>query len=85
METVFITIGVIFSIIALIFSDRTYVVILSFLGSMLFIGGALELCDKNKPEATDVYRGRIEIKITGEYKDSVFIPTDTTVVFKKSD
>lgn len=34
------------------------------------------------PKALDVYRGKTELKITGEYKDSIFIPKDSTVVFK---
>lgn len=36
----------------------------------------------DKPKAIDVYRGKTELKINGEYKDSVFIPTDSIVIFK---
>lgn len=35
-----------------------------------------------KPQAIDVYRNKTELVINGEYKDSVFIPADSVVVFK---
>ena len=35
------------------------------------------------PKAIDVYRNKTELKISGIYKDSIFIPTDSIVIFKK--
>lgn len=35
------------------------------------------------PQPIDVYRNRTDLKIKGYYKDSVFIPTDSIVVFKQ--
>lgn len=40
-------------------------------------------CKKeSNPQAIDVYRGKTELKLTGYYDDSVFVVTDTTVIFK---
>lgn len=36
----------------------------------------------NSPTAIDVYRDKTELKITGTYKDSIFIPKDSIVIFK---
>lgn len=36
----------------------------------------------NAPTPLDVYRGKTELKCKGIYKDSIFIPTDSTVIFK---
>lgn len=37
----------------------------------------------SEPKAIDVYRNKTELKINGTYKDSIFIPTDSIVIFKK--
>lgn len=36
----------------------------------------------SEPQAIDVYRGKTELKIEGYYQDSVFITTDSIVVYK---
>ena len=35
------------------------------------------------PQPINVYRNKTDLKIKGYYKDSVFIPTDSIVVFKQ--
>lgn len=37
----------------------------------------------NTIKAIDVYRGNTELIIQGEYKDSIFIPTDTIIKLKE--
>lgn len=55
-----------------------YIAIMTFICVITVIDYRL----KQIPDALDVYRGNTELKITGEYKDSIFIPTDTVVIFK---
>lgn len=45
------------------------------------IMGIFNIC--KGPEAIDVYNGKTELKISGIYRDSLFIPSDTIVVFKE--
>ena len=37
----------------------------------------------NNPTALEVYEGKTELKIEGTWKDGVFTPTDSTVMYKK--
>lgn len=55
------------------------------IGGGLIVGGMIGLIvsTTKNPSAIDVYRGKTELKITGIYKDSIFIPTDSTVIFKR--
>lgn len=55
------------------------------IGGGLILGGIVGLVVSiiEIPSAMDVYRGKTELKITGTYKDSIFIPTDSTVIFKR--
>lgn len=53
--------------------------IVDFIASLII--GPLVISN-DKPKAMNVYRGKTELKINGEYKDSIFIPTDNIVVFK---
>lgn len=40
------------------------------------------LNDKFSIDPIEVYRGNTTLKVTGEYKDSIFVPTDTIVIMK---
>lgn len=84
MGIAFIIIGAVGIFCVAVIFERTDIVVLSSIFTGLLIAGLIELDTKNKPKAIDVYRNNTELKITGTYKDSVFIPTDTTVIFKKS-
>lgn len=59
--------------------------IIGMLGGIVTFIGVIGLINtiKPSPKAIDVYRGKTELKITGTYKDSIFIPTDSTVIFKR--
>ena len=46
------------------------------------IGLINQINSSKEPSALDVYRGRTELKISGEYEDSTFVPKDSIVVFK---
>lgn len=83
MSVAFIIIGVVTLAILIIFSDNTSIILETFFATALLIFGLIVLDYESNPSAMDVYRGKTELKITGTYKDSIFIPTDTTVVFKK--
>lgn len=85
MDIILIVVGILGIITTSLVSERVNIVLLSISFTVLFIKGLILFSSKNSPEAIDVYKGRTELKIEGEYKDSVFIPTDTTVIFKKSD
>lgn len=85
MDIAFIVIGVLGIIITSLVSERVDIVLLSFVFTMAFVAGLIAFGSKDSLKAIDVYRDKTELKITGEYKDSMFIPTDITVVFKKSD
>ena len=37
----------------------------------------------NNPTSLEVYEGKTELKIEGTWKDGVFTPTDSTVIYKK--
>lgn len=81
MGIVLIIAGIIAIIIAHIIENKDRIFI-GCLSGIFLEAGILLLCIEDRPRAIDVYRGRTELKITGEYKDSIFIPTDTIVVFK---
>lgn len=55
-------------------------------GTLILMLGVIGFTNiiKPTPRAIDVYRGKTKLEITGTYKDSIFIPTDTTVVFKNN-
>lgn len=78
-----ILLGVIALAIITINTREVNIVAGSFFSAVLIMLGIIAEISKYEPSALDVYRGRTELKITGEYKDSVFIPTDTTVIFRK--
>lgn len=82
MEAFLIIAGIVAMVVAYIIEGKDCIYI-SFLAGILIEAGILLLCTKDIPRAIDVYRGRTELKITGEYKDSIFVPTDTIVIFKK--
>lgn len=83
MECFFIIIGVVALVILIISSDNTGVIIGTFCATITFMLGLISLDYERNPSAIDVYRGKTELKITGTYKDSIFIPTDSTVIFKR--
>lgn len=83
MGAVFIIIGAIALVTLLISSDSTGTVVGTFFATTFIILGLISLDYEHNPSAIDVYRGKTELKITGTYKDSIFIPTDSTVIFKR--
>ena len=65
------------------YSDNTSSIVGTFFSTVIFMIGLVILDYEGNPSAIDVYRGKTELKITGTYKDSIFIPTDSTVIFKR--
>lgn len=54
------------------------------LGVILFILSLLVIVyHVNNPTSLEVYEGKTELKIEGTWKDGVFTPTDSTVIYKK--
>lgn len=83
MECFFIIIGVVALVILTLSSDNTGVILGTFCATVTLMLGLTALDYERNPSAIDVYRGKTELKITGTYKDSIFIPTDSTVIFKR--
>lgn len=54
-----------------------YIIAFSFISFIIGI-----VIYKNTIKPIDVYRGNTEMIIQGEYKDSIFIPTDTIIKLK---
>lgn len=80
-----IIIGVLVLAFPIITSGDKDSVLVGMVGGMIILLGLIGFGDsiKPSPKAIDVYRGKTELKITGTYKDSIFIPTDSTVIFKR--
>lgn len=54
------------------------------LGLILFVLSlSVIIYHGNNPTALEVYEGKTELKIEGTWKDGVFTPTDSTVIYKK--
>lgn len=55
------------------------------LGIILFaLSLSVIIYHSNNPTALEVYEGKTELKIEGTWKDGVFTPTDSTVIYKKN-
>lgn len=55
------------------------------LGILLFILSlSVLIYHAINPTALEVYEGKTELKIEGTWKDGVFTPTDSTVIYKKN-
>lgn len=80
-----IIIGVLILAFPIITSGDKDSVLVGMFGGMIILLGIVGIADyfNPTPSAIDVYRGETELKITGTYKDSIFIPTDSTVIFKR--
>lgn len=83
MGIAFIIIGVVALVFLILSSDKISVIIGTFCATITLILGLISLDYELSPSAIDVYRGKTELKITGTYKDSIFIPTDSVVIFKR--
>lgn len=77
--------GILILVISSCIGDSNSTIAGMFGGLFVFLGlFAIINIISPSPEPIDVYRGNTELKITGTYKDSIFIPTDSTVIFKSS-
>ena len=83
MSIVLIIIGASILVALIVASDNTIAIAVTFFSTIVLVIGLVALDYERNPSAIDVYRGKTELKITGIYKDSIFIPTDSTVIFKR--
>lgn len=81
--SVIFVVGILILLVAICLGDRDSA-ITGMVGGMLILIGIAGFSNifNPSPEALDVYRGNTELKITGTYEDSVFVPTDSIVIFK---
>lgn len=83
MGIVFIIAGIIVLVILAITTEDSSIVWGSFFSTCIMMLGIIMVDYEHTPSAIDVYRNKTELSVSGIYKDSVFTPTDTTVIFKK--
>lgn len=83
MGIVFIIVGIIVLVILAITTEDSSIVWGSFFSTIIIMFGILIIDYEHTPSAIDVYRNKTELSVRGIYKDSIFTPTDTTVIFKK--
>lgn len=78
-------ITVVLFIITVLLSETVYRGLMFFMISLLIVNSlilGMAIQEQHTIDPIEVYRGNTSLKITGEYKDSIFVPTDTIVILK---